>query len=257
MSPDREFYVGYQAKAPPGLARRTRIVVAALVIAAIATAVAIVGLQKPFEPGIFEFGVIKDFEGWIIASPVPSLLVTDDEQESTRGTFDRYLLVSPGKHSATPLIEDYIGQRVRLQGSLIHRDGHKMIEVRPGSVEFLPESATTGAPESTSTVVARITLTGEIVDSKCFLGVMKPGREKTHRSCAARCISGGIPPLLATTTLDGEEVNYLLVDSQGRPVNQFVLDYVAEPVAISGEIRRREGERFFYADLATIERTSE
>jgi len=36
---------------------------------------------------------------------------------------------------------------------------------------------------------------GEIVDSKC-LGVMTPGQLTTHRACAIRCISGGIPPVL-------------------------------------------------------------
>jgi hypothetical protein len=29
-----------------------------------------------------------------------------------------------------------------------------------------------------------MTLTGEIVDSKCYLGVMNPGQGKVHRDCA-------------------------------------------------------------------------
>ena len=40
---------------------------------------------------------------------------------------------------------------------------------------------------------------GEIVDPKCFFGVMKPGEGKPHKDCAIRCILGGIPPVLKVT----------------------------------------------------------
>ena len=56
------------------------------------------------------------------------------------------------------------------------------------------------------------TLRGEIVDIKCYLGVMKPAHGKPHRSCAARCISGGIPPVLMVKDRDGD-TNYLLLVS--------------------------------------------
>jgi len=45
-----------------------------------------------------------------------------------------------------------------------------------------------------STSLGTQTLVGEIVDSKCFLGVMNPGQLTTHRACAIRCISGGVRP---------------------------------------------------------------
>lgn len=257
MSRETEFYVGYQDKAPAHLAKRMRTVVVGLILAAVITALAVLVLEKPFEPGTFEFGVVKEFEGVVVASPVPTLFVPNLESDTEAGPFDLYLLVSPGKHSATPLIEPFAGRHVRLQGSLIYRNGSKMIEVRPGSVESAEDITAAGTPQSASTHITRVTLTGEIVDSKCFLGVMKPGREKTHRSCAARCISGGIPPLLATTTAGGDVVWYILLDADGVSVNEQVLDYVAEPVAISGEIRRRGEQRFFLADLATLRRTSE
>lgn len=43
-----------------------------------------------------------------------------------------------------------------------------------------------------------MTLEDEIIDPKCYFGVI-PGKGKIHRSCAIRCISDGIPPVLATT----------------------------------------------------------
>jgi hypothetical protein len=81
--------------------------------------------------------------------------------------------------------------------------------------------------------VGEVTLTGEIVDSKCYLGVMNPGRTKVHRDCAARCISGGIPP--AFVTADGF---YLLVGGDGRSVRHEVLDWVGETIEVTGTVQR-------------------
>jgi hypothetical protein len=47
------------------------------------------------------------------------------------------------------------------------------------------------------------TLVGEIVDSKCYLGIMNPGETNPHRECAALCIRGGIPPLIIAHDADG------------------------------------------------------
>lgn len=77
------------------------------------------------------------------------------------------------------------------------------------------------------------------MDSKCYLGVMNPGRLTPHRACAVRCISGGIPPVLLVRSKDGPPLYFLLVSSDGQPVNKQVLDMVAEPVQISGEVERQ------------------
>lgn len=47
-------------------------------------------------------------------------------------------------------------------------------------------------------VTTPVTLDGELVDSKCYLGTMKPGDGKTHKSCAILCLRGGIPPLFVS-----------------------------------------------------------
>ena len=104
-----------------------------------------------------------------------------------------------------------------------------MIEIQPGSVR--PVDA-----RSFSTSMHRLgpaKLTGEVVDSKCYLGVMNPGRTKVHRDCAVRCISGGIPPMLVT----GDGL-YVLEGSDGRKVNQEVLDVVGETMEVSGMLAR-------------------
>jgi len=76
------------------------------------------------------------------------------------------------------------------------------------------------------------TIRGEIVDPKCYFGVMKPGEGKVHRDCAIRCILGGIPPVLHVQNEKGESNYYLIVGSNGEKMNGTVQDFVAEPVSI-------------------------
>ena len=59
---------------------------------------------------------------------------------------------------------------------------------------------------------------------------MNPGQGKVHRDCAARCLSGGIPPIFVTT--DGHE-QFLLVGLDGRALGRDALrEFIAEPITI-------------------------
>ena len=94
-------------------------------------------------------------------------------------------------------------------------------------------------------------LSGEIVDSKCFLGVMNPGSGKVHRDCAARCVSGGVPPIFVSS--DGRQ--FLLVDTQGRAVRGDALrDFIAEPIRLTGRIFQVNDQAFLQLDLPTLSR---
>jgi len=68
------------------------------------------------------------------------------------------------------------------------------------------------------------------------LGVMKPGQLKTHRDCAIRCISGGVPPSLRVVGTSGNIEHFLLVDSHSNAVNSQILDVVADPISVTGEV---------------------
>jgi hypothetical protein len=68
---------------------------------------------------------------------------------------------------------------------------------------------------------------------------MNPGQLTPHRGCAIRCISGGIPPVFLVRQNDGTALYFLLVSAEGKPVNQQVLELVAEPVQITGEVVRQ------------------
>jgi hypothetical protein len=61
-------------------------------------------------------------------------------------------------------------------------------------------------------------LTGELVDTKCYFGVMRPAVGKVHRGCAVRCLSGGIPPGLLVRNGNESSTVYLLEDRDGLAV---------------------------------------
>ncbi len=67
---------------------------------------------------------------------------------------------------------------------------------------------------------------------------MKPGHGKIHKSCAIRCISGGIPPVLAIRK-DNQYIDYyFLTNQKGEPVNQKVLQHIGKKVRISGLVEQ-------------------
>jgi len=83
-------------------------------------------------------------------------------------------------------------------------------------------------------------LKGEIVDPKCYFGVMKPGKGKIHRSCAVLCISGGIPPVLATTDENNISEYYLITDTSGKPIHKDILPHIGKPSMLTGTIVQLE-----------------
>ena len=149
--------------------------------------------QKPFAKSFFEFGNVKDFEGTIQAQPIPFLLVEKEEKNNGLPTFERIPLVGEGKDGADELIKEFDGMRVTLKGTRIYRDEIQMIEVVAGSIGVASGGAQKSEEEGVN--LGTQTLKGEIIDSKCYLGVMNPGESKPHRECAVNCLRGGIPAL--------------------------------------------------------------
>ena len=237
-----DFYIGYLPKMSKNVAKIiTFFVIATFIIAVILAVVFSLG-QKPFARSFFEFGEIKDFSGTIQAEPIPFLLVEKDEKNGKLPMFERFPLVSEGKFGVD--VSAFQNQSVKLKGTLIYRDDLKMIEVKTDSIEqSSAKIISTGIAESLDTQ----TLNGEIVDSKCYLGVMNPGESKVHKDCAIRCLSGGIPPLFVVKDKSGNTSELWIVAEKSK-----FLDYVAEPVEINGEVKRQGDKLFIY--LNTIRR---
>lgn len=235
---NRDFYIGYQKDMPPQLAAFLRSRVIILLVFAVALAVVLSWAQQPFAQATFEFGVIKSFRGFIHEHPYPILTLDHPDGMPSSGVHSRYLLVAPGKHGALTLFAGSHGKYVELHGSLIYRDNRSMIEVIPSSIKTVSDQI---PPPGHMVELGMFTLRGEIVDSKCFLGVMKPGNLKPHKACAIRCISGGIPPLLCVRDEQGHAVYILLAGPDGEAINREVLPFIAESVEVTGVINRMNG----------------
>jgi hypothetical protein len=240
-SDKEEFYIGYAPRLPRRIARTVFHAVVGLYALAATVALALLFAQHQFARSTFEFLEYREFAGELELKPYPAFLVGRPGGKE----YSRYLLVAPGKHGADAEVHAFAGKAAHLRGSLIYRDGHTMVELVPGSIQAVQDAR---AAVSVATLGA-VTLTGEIVDSKCYLGVMNPGRTKVHRDCAARCITGGIPP--AFVTADGF---YVLVGGDGRPLQHEVLDWVGETIEVTGTVQRSGDTLILRAEPSSFRR---
>lgn len=249
---DDDFYLGYAPRMPRRLGRFVVVVVGALLLAAAALSYAVPALHPESANARSDFGNILEWDGLFLARPAPHLVVlrpgvSDDE------TLSRYFLVGRGKSGPRIDVEGLDGQYARVRGSLVYRDAQTLISVK--SAERMPAPALDPIGRALSSgKLGRYTLRGEIVDSKCYFGTMRPGKTKVHRACAVRCIAGGVPPMLLVQDTQGNALPFLLVDVDGSAVNERVLDMVAEPVEITGEVERLGDVFVLRADPASYRR---
>ncbi|MGC4054197.1 MAG: hypothetical protein QM757_34360 [Paludibaculum sp.] len=127
-----------------------------------------------------------------------------------------------------------------------------MLEVEPATVQAL--DAQPAGSSLAQTDLGDVVLSGEIVDSKCFLGVMNPGQGKVHRDCAVRCISGGVPPAFLVNDANGTRRVLLLTGRDGRRLGREILNFVAEPLTISGRLKRQGETLLLQADPSDFRR---
>jgi len=248
-----EFYIGWEEKAGPGIGKAVRIVVIALLSFAVLVSIVLAVSQRMIGQSAFEWGTSKTFSGILQSRPYPHLLVSRPGNVDGFAPFSTYYLVAPWKFGLNPeALAPLNGRSVTLKGTLIYRGSQTMVETKPEWIHASNEGTAHSLPQSIP--LGRQTLIGEIVDSKCFLGVMNPGQLTPHRACAIRCISGGCPPALLVRQKEGPANYLLLVSAEGKPVNKQVLDMVAEPLEITGEIERQGDLLILRADPATYRR---
>jgi hypothetical protein len=245
-----EFYIGWEGKAAPGIGKTVRKAVVFVLALALVAPVLLAISQRLIGASVFEWGTHKAFSGILQVQPYPHLLVSRPGNVEGLPRFSTYYLVAPWKFGLDQkAIAPFDGKSVTLNGTLIYRGNQTMIEVLPGSIQMTNVAAATAPSQTLS--LGKQTLVGEIVDSKCFLGVMNPGQLTPHRACAIRCISGGVPPALLVRQKDGPAIYLLLVSADGKPVNKQVLEMVAEPVEVTGEVERQGELLILRADPAT------
>lgn len=243
------FFVGYLPMQPAAV-RFTLTVSAVMLAGILAFGAVFAGFER--SPGALleapRYGVRAS--GLLQATPYPHLRSANPD-----GTVSTLLFTGWTKNNVQ-VPADRVGQPVEVTGNRYSRGSLSMLE---GAGGFAP------AVGLDADVVARLTSTpaedlgevvvsGEIVDSKCFAGRMRPGEGQGHRACAQLCILGGIPPVLISRSADGSERSYLLASREGGRVNEAVAPFAAEPVEVRGRLERRGDLHVLYLDPAEIRR---
>ena len=239
-----EFYIGYEPQMPEGISKRIRPAAIGLIALALTLPAVLVVAQKRFSSGIFEYGRERTIEGRLIATPYPALLVAETSEHVAM----TYWLVGPGKHGAADIVRGLDGHLVRVTGSLIARDADSMIEVASGHV--VATDTHTPPPLEPIRSLGPVVMRGEIVDSKCHLGVMKPGEGPAHRDCAVRCLLGAVPPMISER---GTRSRLALVRQDGRPFFSDFSALAGRPLRVRGTLAVQGTRRFLELDPGDIE----
>ena len=231
-SPQDDFFIGYSRKIPLSIKKFLLKFIPLLVLSTLAFAVVLPLVHSHFNTGRVSGN--QEFEGLLLTEPIPHIMVPRPGNTDSDSGYSRYILAGLRKVSASPEILELAGKWVKLSGLPIHRNDTTLIASRSAE-EISPPSPDALKPES-GVSLGEFSLQGEIIDTKCYLGTMKPGQTKTHRGCAIRCISGGVPPGLITHNDQGDEVYFALVDRDGKAVNEKILELVADPITVTGEV---------------------
>jgi hypothetical protein len=258
-----EFYIGYLPKAPSRLGFFLKVVIGLIGIAVMVLGWNLAKHQKGFSTSNFEYGKITSIEGVLVTTPIPMLKVNMGTDLFGKPVIQTLPMVGFGKMGAQSVINslenkavgNLAGKIVKLNGTLIYGDGKALLQIAEEDNADLSSIIVANNHEGSSSSIedlGEVNMKGEILDPKCYFGVMKPGEGKPHKSCAIRCISGGITPVLVTRSTSGETKYYWLLGEKGQSVNQEILQHVAEPVEIKGRLKKSDDIEFLYAAPADI-----
>ena len=255
---DGAFYIGWMPKAPKSFAKHVKRALLILFPVALIVGYLLATNQKKFSTANFEYGKTTELTGIYYNKPVPLLKVYDKNRESIT-----IPLVGYGKHGAETAIMEIEteskfslnGKEVTLKGTLLYGNGKTLLQIDKNDKPVVNiGSGSTFSIEEKDLGIQ--TIRGEIVDPKCYFGVMKPGEGKVHRDCAIRCILGGIPPVLHVQNEKGESNYYFIVGPNGEKMNEAVQDVVAEPVSIEAKVVQQDDWIILYTGKENIKRIS-
>ncbi len=231
-----EFYIGYFNGIGALTRRLLRKYVLVSLLLIIVVAVSFSYLQKPAANGSFDFDSATRISGIYHENPYPMLRVNLDGNE-----YKDIVLLGFGKFGANPYLDrireeegNLVNKYVTIEGNLIYYNGKTLLQIEESNK--LEIGSMPGSEVAPPNNLGEFTLEGEIVDSKCYFGVMKPGYGKIHRSCAALCISGGIPPVLVSSEENSIAEYFLLADLKGNPINKDILPYIGQPSRLKGQV---------------------
>jgi len=260
-----EFYIGWQPKSPKSFAKHTRMVLFVLVTIVIAAGVLLSLQQKRFSTASFEFGQLTEIKGIYQNFPVPSVKVMTKQDASGNSTYLTIPLVGYGKFGAEGTIAQLEKEKnisldkkeITIKGTLLYSDGKTLLQIDKNDKPLINVGDASSAQIIINNIkeLGTVELTGEVLDPKCYFGVMKPGLGKPHRDCAIRCIAGGMSPVFYVRNEKGEAGYYLILDENGNKMNDDLKDYIADPVSLKAKAVQYDDWVVLYVNKKTIKRT--
>lgn len=227
-------YIGYHNKVSKKYKKYIFIGILSTSMIMLATAYILSNFQKDFLNGTFELSASRTFEGVLIMKPFPILKV-----ELKKGIYKDIMLVNKGKFGFsheklnTHKIKDKTS--VSVVGHLIYYNGHAVLEVENLEIK---KAAKQNHFFNNYINIGEKTIRGEIVDPKCYFGIMKPGYGKIHQSCAIRCISGGIPAVLVSRQNPTREEYYVITFKNKEMSNKDLIPFIGKTVRLNGTFKK-------------------
>ncbi len=113
----------------------------------------------------------------------------------------------------------------------------KILGAAVGLLALSIASASTAAPPT------RVTVTGEIVDTWCYVTEIMYGLGTAHHQCAVWCALGGIP----VSVLGDDGKVYVVLKVEDEEVNVAsprLLDIQSHKVTVDGDLYERDGVNY-------------
>lgn len=259
-----EFYIGWMQAAPASFAKHARKILLMMGLLIIAIGITLALQQRKFSSSVFEYGNLTEVTGIYQAYPIPSIKVFSKIDANGKTDFITMPLVGYGKFGAEGIISKLEKQngfsfhqhQLTLKGTLIYSDGKSLLQIDEHDKPLVAIQSNATDIKPIIKELGTTDIIGEILDPKCYFGVMKPGRGKPHKDCAIRCIAGGISPVFYVRQRDAGPMYCLLLNENGEPINEFVQDYVADPVRLHATAVQYDDWIVLYVDTKTkLQRT--
>jgi len=242
MAEPGDFFVGY-LQTPLRLVRFLTIAVIVLFLLVDAAALIAYRSQEARASGAWGDGEAA-YDGVLVARPYPIVIVAATPRQAAHAV----LLVQEDKFGAPADLAALDGRAVTVEGYPLLRDAVTVLQLSQH-----PHALDTPAAPIAARDLGTHTLTGEIADSKCFLGAMIPGEGKVHESCAGLCLLGGIPALFVTRDAAGKVTYRLLADENGDAMVDAVSTHAGMFLTLTGKLRRLDGIEIFSVPHAALD----
>lgn len=235
-----EFYIGWMQAAPDSFAKHVKKIVLLMGLLVVVLGIALALQQRKFSNAVFEYGTLTEVTGIYQSYPVPSIKVISKTDANGQVSYITMPLVGYGKFGAQGIIQKLEQEKgfkfhqhlLTVKGTLICNDGKSLLQIDGNDNPLVTVQTSMSPVKPIIQELGNTELIGEILDPKCYFGVMKPGHGKPHKDCAIRCIAGGISPVFYVRQRDAGPLYYLLLNEKGEPINDFVKDFVADPVKL-------------------------